>query len=172
MIGPSRQFGTGSIYHPQVYAFIIGTFLPLPFWLWKRRYPQSWVRWVSTPLILLSMSYIPPAMGINISSWFLVGFVFQYLIQKHNFAWWSKFNYVTSAAMDSGTAVSILLIFFTLQFPKGGSIAVNWWGNNVFTKSALFLVIHGRLLTYCSLAADWLGPALRSTPPGGIPVNF
>ena len=51
--------------------------------------------------------------------------------------------------MDCGTAVSMLFIFFTLQFPKEGSIAVNWWGNNVFTKSALFLVRHGRLLTYC-----------------------
>jgi hypothetical protein len=149
LIGPSHQFGTGTIYHPLVYAFIIGMFLPLPFWLWQWHYPQSWARWVSTPLILNSMSYIPPAMGINFSSWFLVGFVFQYLIQKRNFAWWSKFNYVTSAAIDSGTAVSMFFIFFMLQFPKGGSIAVNWWGNNVFTKSALFIVRHGCLLTYC-----------------------
>jgi hypothetical protein len=132
-----------------VYAFIIGTFLPLPFWLWKWRYPQSWVRWVSTPLILLSMYFSPPAMGINYSSWFLVGFVFQYLIRKRNFAWWIKFNYVTSAAMDSGTMISVLFIFFTLQLPKGGAIAVNWLGNDVFTKSALCLVKHGRLLTCC-----------------------
>ena len=100
------------------------------------------------PLILFGMGYIPPATGINFSSWFLVGFVFQYLIRKRNFAWWSKFNYVTSAAMDSGTVISVLFIFFTLQFPKGGTIAVNWWGNNVFTKSALCLVEHGHLLTY------------------------
>jgi len=152
LIGPSRQFGTGTIYHPQVYAFVIGTFLPLPFWLWRQRYPRSWVRWVSTPLILDGMSFIPPATGINCSSWILVGFMFQYLIRKRNFAWWSKFNYVTSAAMDSGTVISVFFIFFTLQFPKGGTIAVNWWGNNVFTKTA-----------------DWSGPALKSTPPGGIP---
>ena len=150
LIGPGRQFGTGTIYRPLVYAFIIGTLLPFPFWLWKRRYPQSWVRWVSTPLILLSMAYIPPATGINFSSWFLFGFVFQYLIRKYKFAWWSKFNYVTSAAMDSGTAISLLFIFFTLQFPKGGTMTVNWWGNNVFKKSALCLVTlvgHERLLT-------------------------
>jgi hypothetical protein len=48
------------------------------------------------------VSYIPPATGINYSSWFAVGFVFQYLIRRRNFAWWSKFNYITSAAMDSG----------------------------------------------------------------------
>ena len=137
LIGPSRQFGTGTIYHPHVYAFIIGAFIPLPFWLWRQRYPRSWVRWVSTPLILLGMFSIPPATGINYSSCVLVGFIFQYLIRKRNFAWWSKFNYVTSAALDSGTMISVLFIFFTLQFPKGGTIAVNWWGNNVFMKSVL-----------------------------------
>ena len=140
MVGPNRQFGLGSIYHPQVYALIIGTFLPFPFWLYQRRYPQSWIRWVSTPVILNGVSSIPPATGINYSSWFLVGFVFQYLIRKRNFAWWTKFNYVTSAAMDSGTVISLIFIFFTLQFPKGGRIEVNWWGNDVFMNSALCLV--------------------------------
>ena len=74
--------------------------------------------------------------------------------------------------MDSGTMISLIFIFFTLQFPKGGTIAVDWWGNNVFKKSVLCLVKHGRLLIYGSLAADWSGQALKSTPPGGIPVNF
>lgn len=102
LIGPSRQFGKGSIYHPQLYAIIIGAFLPLPFWLWQRRYPNSWIKWVSTPVVLNGVSNIPPATGINYSSWFAVGFVFQYWIRKKNFAWWSKFNYVASSAMDSG----------------------------------------------------------------------
>ena len=80
------------------------------------------------------MSAIPPATGINYSAWFATGFVFQYLVRKRNFAWWSKFNYVTSAALDSGacfvrrvhlipcscdltpgTVLSALFIFFTLQ---------------------------------------------------------
>ena len=86
--------------------------------------------------------------------------------------WWNKFNYVTAAAMDSGTIISLLFIFFTLQLPKGGTISVNWWGNNVFMKSALCPVKHRRLLTCGSLAADWLGSALKSTPPDGIPMNF
>ena len=49
--------------------------------------------------------------------------------------------------MDSGTVISLIFIFFTLQFPKGGTIVVNWWGNNVFMNSALCLVNHVRLLT-------------------------
>jgi hypothetical protein len=102
LIGPSRQFGNHALYHPQLYAMIIGAFLPIPFWFLQRRYPQSWVKYISTPVLLNGVSYIPPATGINYSSWFLVGFIFQYLVRTRNFAWWRKFNYVTSAALDSG----------------------------------------------------------------------
>lgn len=115
LIGPTRQFGVGSQYHPQVFAVIIGAFLPIPFWLWQRRYPTSWVKRINIPVILNGVSGIPPAVGINYSAWFAVGFVWQYLIRKGSFAWWSKFNYITSAALDSGTVLSLIFIFLTLE---------------------------------------------------------
>ena len=115
LIGPARQFGTGSVYHPHLYAIIAGVFIPMPAYFWQRRYPNSWARYVSTPVVLAGLSSIPPATGINYSSWFLVGFIFQYLIRKKNFAWWSKFNYVLSSALDCGTVISIIVIFLTLQ---------------------------------------------------------
>lgn len=160
LIGPSRQFGPHSIYHAQLYAIIIGALLPLPFWFVQRRRPDSWAKYVSTPVVLLGVSYIPPSVGINYSSWFAVGFVFQFIVRKRNFAWWSKYNYVTGAALDcglyfyvfslarrrlvtdgptswlcAGTVLSLLAIFFVLQLPRGG-FNVNWWGNSVFTNSA------------------------------------
>ena len=94
---------------------IVGAFLPVPFWLWQRRRPNSWIKYVSTPIILNGVSFIPPATGINYSSWFFVGVIFQYIVRRRNFGWWSKFNYVTSAALDSGTVLSLMVIFFTLQ---------------------------------------------------------
>lgn len=153
LIGPTRQFGKGALYSPELYAIIIGAFLPLPFWLWQRRYPNSWVRFVSTPVVLNGVYAIPPAAGINYSSWFATGFVFQYLIRKKNFAWWSKFNYVTSAALDSGTILSALVIFFTLQYPNGG-VYLNWWGNTVYQNTA-----------------DYSRLALKKIPSGGIPLQ-
>ena len=102
LIGPTRQFGGGSIYNPQLYALVIGALLPIPFWYWQRKYPNRWNKFISTPVVLNAVTYIPPATGINYSSWFAVGFLFQYFIRRKNFAWWSKFNYVTAAAMDSG----------------------------------------------------------------------
>ncbi|KAG1723121.1 OPT oligopeptide transporter protein-domain-containing protein [Suillus paluster] len=153
IIGPTRQFGKGALYYPELYAIVVGTFLPIPFWLWQRRYPNSWVKFVSTPVVLNGVSYIPPAAGINYSAWFAVGFVFQYLIRKRNFAWWSKFNYVTSAALDTGTVLSLIVIFFTLDFPKGG-LYINWWGNTVYTKTA-----------------DWNRLALKPIPSSGVPLD-
>ncbi|EGO00748.1 hypothetical protein SERLA73DRAFT_167007 [Serpula lacrymans var. lacrymans S7.3] len=153
LIGPTRQFGAGALYHAELYAIIVGVVLPIPFWLWQRRYPNSWIKFVSTPVVLNGVSYIPPATGINYSAWFAVGFVFQYLIRKRNFAWWSKFNYVTSAALDSGTVLSLIVIFFTLQFPKGG-IDLNWWGNSVYLETA-----------------DYKRMALKPIPSGGLPLQ-
>ena len=59
------------------------------------------------------------------------------MIRKRNFAWWSKFNYVLSSALDSGTVISIMIVFFILQvscfsfFLVGG---VGW----IFERSFFF----------------------------------
>ena len=43
-----------------------------------------------------------------------------------------------SSALDSGTVIAVMFIFFALQFPRGGSIQVNWWGNTVYQQSGSF----------------------------------
>lgn len=47
---------------------------------------------------------------------------------------------VLSAALDTGLACSIILIFFCLQYPENGAIGGNnvlkWWGNTVFLDTA------------------------------------
>ena len=108
LIGPSRQFGPHSIYHAQLYAIIFGALLPFPFWIMQLRKPNSWAKYVSTPVVLLGVSYIPPSVGINYSSWFAVGFVFQFIVRRRNFAWWGKYNYVTGAALDCGLYFYVL----------------------------------------------------------------
>ena len=46
---------------------------------------------------------------------------------------------VLSAALDAGVAVSIVLIFFCLQYPRNGTIGENniatWWGNTVYANT-------------------------------------
>ena len=71
---------------------------------------------------------IPPASGMNYASWVLVGFIFNYCIRRYRFRWWMRYNYILSAALDSGVAVSSIVIFFCLLYPRGG-IQLKWWGN-------------------------------------------
>ncbi|GLB36767.1 putative oligopeptide transporter [Lyophyllum shimeji] len=109
--------------------------------------------WRSFPVIFNGTGLIPPATAINYVPWAAVGFIFQYVIRRRHFSWWTKYNYVLSAALDSGVAVSILLIFFALQFPKKGTIGAttlgSWWGNTVpFT------------------GADFKGTPVRPLAPG------
>ncbi|RAL13267.1 small oligopeptide transporter, OPT family [Aspergillus homomorphus CBS 101889] len=50
------------------------------------------------------------------------------LIKTRRPHWWAKYNYVLSAALDSGVAVSAIVIFFALTLP---GFTFSWWGNNV-----------------------------------------
>lgn len=50
------------------------------------------------------------------------------------------FTDVLSAALDGGTALSVILIYFCLQYPLNGTIGANsiqkWWGNTVYERTA------------------------------------
>lgn len=48
------------------------------------------MRRVNWPLIFVGTYNVPPATGINYSSWALVNVVFNWWIRKKYFAWWCK----------------------------------------------------------------------------------
>jgi OPT family small oligopeptide transporter len=127
-IGPSRVFGQGAPYNSLLYFFLIGALLPIPFYLLARRFPLSFWRYVNIPIFFAGLGAIPPATGMNYMSWVLFGFIFNYVIRKFHFRWWMRYNYILSAALDAGVAIGLIVIFFCLQYPKGG-IELNWWGN-------------------------------------------
>ncbi|KAF8836868.1 small oligopeptide transporter [Paxillus ammoniavirescens] len=140
VIGPARQFSSGQVYHALVYFFLIGALCPTVAWLISLKWPNSFIRYINFPVIFSGIGYIPPASALNYVPWAIVGFIFQYSIRRRHFSWWTKYNYVLSAALDSGVAVSVVLIFFCLQYPQNGTIGLNtvqtWWGNTVFLKTA------------------------------------
>ena len=78
LIGPRRIFGTGSPYASILWALLAGALAPLPAWLLAKRFPrQTWLHHVNFPVMLSGASYIPPANGINYTSWFLGAFIFR-----------------------------------------------------------------------------------------------
>jgi len=77
--------------------------------------------------------------GINFSSWITCGFIFNYVIRHFDLTWWMRYNYILATALDAGTAISALMIFFTLTLPKRAGIELNWWGNRSVSSPTLQL---------------------------------
>ncbi|KAJ7738247.1 oligopeptide transporter [Mycena maculata] len=159
VIGPARQFSHGQLYYGLTFFFLVGFLCPLVAWLCTLRWPNSWLRYLNFPVIFSGTGLIPPANSNNYVPWAIVGFVFQYVIRRRHFAWWTKYNYVLSAALDSGVAVSAVLIFFILQYPQNGNIGIDgiqvWWGNSVWLDTA-----DGRKTPMIALApGETFGPA-------------
>ncbi|KAJ5659972.1 hypothetical protein N7507_006423 [Penicillium longicatenatum] len=124
-IGPQRMFQSGQVYNGLVYFFLIGPVVTGIVYCIYRRYPNSWVRYINVPIFFNAAGNIPPANTTQYSLWFIVGFIFNYLIRKRAFDWW---KHLLQAAMDTGTAIATIIIFFALSYH---SITFSWWGNNV-----------------------------------------
>ncbi|KAF8168231.1 OPT oligopeptide transporter [Crassisporium funariophilum] len=134
-VGPSRLFSPGAPYSGLLWFFPVGILAPIPFYLLARRFPLSFWRYINIPVFFAGLGAMPPASGINYISWVMWGFIFNYCIRRFHFRWWMRYNYILSAALDAGVAVSMVVIFFALQLAKGG-IEVIWWGNTVWMETA------------------------------------
>ena len=129
LIGPQRIFSPGQIYNSFLYFLIAGALGPLIFYALARTFPQSKLRYISVPIIFGGPGQIPPASTINYTTWAAVGFVFNKYIKDRYRGWWSNYNYVTSAGMDTGLAICTIVMFLTLMLTNTNP--PNWWGNNV-----------------------------------------
>ncbi len=150
VVGPGEFFGPGAIYRALVWCFPLGAVLPIPLWLYCRRYNRhSILRKVNLPVIFGAMSWIPPATGLNFSVWALVCYIFNYLIKRRASAWWAKYTMTLSAALDSGLAFGIVVVFFGFIYP-GFMKDFKWWGTEVYKQGC-----------------DWQACSYRTVPEGG-----
>ncbi|KAH6718357.1 OPT oligopeptide transporter protein-domain-containing protein [Leptodontidium sp. MPI-SDFR-AT-0119] len=139
-IGPARVYSIGRIWSGLLHFFWIGALMPvITFLLYKYLKKtdgthRDWLQFINWPLIFVGTYNVPPATGINYSSWALVNIVFNHWIKRKWFAWWSKYNYVLAAALDTGLALSALVIFFCITYP--GGVFPDWWGNTVYMNTA------------------------------------
>ncbi|KAG0199499.1 hypothetical protein BGX28_007257 [Mortierella sp. GBA30] len=129
-VAPDRVFGhkDGALYSPVQWGFLAGAILPLPFWYAAKKFPHiTWLKFVHWPVLLAATSNMPPALPYFYTNGLFLGFVFMFLLRRYRYNWWSRYNYLTSAALDSGVAICGLVIFFAIQSWEGEM--PNWWGN-------------------------------------------
>ncbi|KAI3878438.1 hypothetical protein MKX03_000840 [Papaver bracteatum] len=131
LIGPERLFGPGGMYRNLVWLYLVGAVFPVPVWLMSKIFPEKkWIPLINIPLVLYGFAGMPPASPTNIACWLITGMVFNYFVFKNKKGWWQKYNYVLSEALDTGTALMGVFIFFALQ---NRNVNVNWWGTGTAT---------------------------------------
>lgn len=133
VVGPQRFFGPGALYRHLVWAFLIGAVAPVVLWLISRQQKKSILRKVNLPVLFGSLSWIPPATGLNFSIWALVCFSFNHVVRRRASAWWGKYTMTMSAALDSGLAFSLVVIFFGFIYP-GVTKNFKWWGTEIYKQ--------------------------------------
>lgn len=131
-VGPQRMFSPGAMYNAILWFFLIGVIVPFGTYALHRRWPRKWFGKLNAPVFFTGPGNIPPATGVNYASFALIGFIFNYLIKKRWRAWWTKYNYVLSAGLDSGVAIATVVIFLCVTYPGG---KLSWWGNNVWKNT-------------------------------------
>lgn len=139
LIGPAKAFAVGQTYGALNVMFIIGAVIPIPTWYLAKKFPNSWIRLINWPVFFSATGMMPPAVGINFTSFFLVGWFFQYFVRRHYFEFWNDYNYILSAGFSAGAAIMVFLISIILEVPNAHDLVANnafngqnlWWGNNV-----------------------------------------
>ncbi|KAH7380718.1 OPT oligopeptide transporter protein-domain-containing protein [Pyrenochaeta sp. MPI-SDFR-AT-0127] len=149
VVGPKRFFGPGALYRPLVWAFLVGAVAPVILWYFARKDRKSILRKVNLAVVFGSLSWIPPATGLNFSVWAIVCYIFNYEIRNRRKEWWKKYNMMLSAALDSGLAFGVVVIFFGIVFP-GWMSGFKWWGTEVYKQGC-----------------DWQACPYKTVPKGG-----
>lgn len=127
LIGPEKLFGENGMYRNLVWLFVAGAILPVPVWILSRIFPEKkWIPLINIPVISSGFAGMPPATPTNIASGIVTGIIFNYFVFKYRKAWWQRYNYVLSAALDAGTAFMGVFLFFALQ---NEGVVLKWWGS-------------------------------------------
>ncbi|KAK5113150.1 hypothetical protein LTR85_010968 [Meristemomyces frigidus] len=153
LIGPKRLYSVGKIYSSLLHFFWIGALMPLVTWAAWKYTKKDFFRKINWPLIFVGTYNVPPATGINYSSWTLVNLIFNHWIKGKFYPWWAKYNYILAAGLDTGTALSGIIIFFAVSY--NGYTFPDWWGNTVFENTADGLGLAWKQLP----ARGYFGPA-------------
>jgi len=127
LVGPTRIFGWEGKYSAMNWFFLVGALGPIIVWVLHKAFPKhSWIPLINLPVLFGATAMMPPATTLNYNSWILVGTIFNFFIFRYRKKWWQRYNYVLSAALDSGVAfMTIILYSLGLEIKSP-----NWWGND------------------------------------------
>ncbi|KAF8951971.1 hypothetical protein BGZ52_008779 [Haplosporangium bisporale] len=132
-LGPARMFALDGKYGFVYLGFLIGFLVPAIQWGLSKKFPKiSWSKF-NISIFASGMGAFPAGYSMGILSSLITVLVFRFYLAKYHANWWKKYAYITSAALDTGTAFTGLLIFFFLGggiSPKLNVVVPSWWFNH------------------------------------------
>ncbi|KAK5998914.1 Oligopeptide transporter 2 [Cladobotryum mycophilum] len=131
-VGPRRMWGAHGTYAATLAGFPVGMVVVVFFWALGKYGPKKNFSRSIQPVLMMyggclvspyNLTYIWPAVPVACVSWLY--------IKARYLSFWSKYNYILSAAFASGLAISALIQFFGLTYQ---GITLKWWGNEIVVK--------------------------------------
>ena len=58
-----------------------------------------------------------------------MGTIFNFFLKRRKTGWWMHYNYITSAALDCGLFIGMIVVMLVLSLPNVSLL--NWFGNEV-----------------------------------------
>lgn len=133
LIGPSRLFSNGAMYQPMLWFFLVGAALPVFLYYADKKFPRLGLHYINIPVIMSSIAAVPPATASNYLAWGFIGIIFQWYLRSRAFGWWKRYNFLLSAALDGGLAITSLFVFLAFTYP---GVTLSWWGNSIDSTTA------------------------------------
>ncbi|EGG06624.1 putative oligopeptide transporter [Melampsora larici-populina 98AG31] len=109
-----QLYGPGRRYFLIPLSLLIGIFLPLPFLLVQRRYPDSMLGKFNVPLVAGTIQVAINGTTAGRTTAIVVGFLSQFYMRLYHWEWYKSYNHVLSAALDGGTQITVLLLSFAV----------------------------------------------------------
>ncbi|CAR22577.1 oligopeptide transporter OPT1 [Lachancea thermotolerans CBS 6340] len=129
---PKYLFSPGRIYNPIMWFFLIGLVVPIIVFVLQKKFKgNEMLKFCHSPVFFAGPGNIPPSTPYNYTLYFALSWALN-TIRKRFPRWFSKYNFVMGAGVETGVALAVVIIFLCVQYP-GGSL--NWWGNNVYKNT-------------------------------------
>ncbi|KAG6916052.1 hypothetical protein DXG01_008625 [Tephrocybe rancida] len=101
-------FASGQRYQFVAFAYIIGLFVPVPFWIVHRYFPKLRADYLYTPVICYYIGWLCVGINSSITVYFSIAWFSQWYLRTRYPEWFAKYNYIVAAALDGGTQARCL----------------------------------------------------------------
>ncbi|KAJ7678971.1 OPT oligopeptide transporter protein-domain-containing protein [Mycena polygramma] len=130
--GLSHQlFAVNQRYQWVAWAYVVGLFVPVPFWLAYRFWPKLRTDYLYTPVVCYYIGWLCVGINSSILVYFSIAYLSQWWLRTRYPRWFNKYNYILAAALDGGTQVMVFILSFAVQGASGDShLFPQWWGAN------------------------------------------